>query len=113
MASTKIGFVLALYAPGLRVGHIRFSSSSVLITIVDTPIVSSGFKLFMAGIPLTPIARIGGAIFKAATDVDPETSGGVYTIPDHGETFRLNRAQLRLYEGVYKLINDRARYVLR
>ncbi|KAF8518750.1 NAD(P)-binding protein [Gautieria morchelliformis] len=100
-----MGSVHGEYNERLRVGM-------VCPWFADTPIVSTGFKLFMAGIPLTPISRIGGAIFKAATDSDPETNGAVYTLPDHGEIFRLNRAQLSLNEGVYKLLNDRARYVL-
>jgi hypothetical protein len=93
--------------------HSACSFIVLLTIIVDTAIVSTGLKVFMAGIPLTPISRIGGAIFKAATDVDPETNGAIYTLPDHGETFRLNRAQLHLHEGVYKLLNDRAQLVLR
>jgi hypothetical protein len=114
IANPMKGFGLAWYAHGLRVGHAvqsaaPFSVSSTVIA--DTPIVSTGFKLFMAGIPLTPVSRIGGAIFKAATDADPETNGAVYTLPDDGETFRLNHTQLTLDEGVYKTIKTRARRV--
>lgn len=67
----------------------------------------------MAGMPLTPVWRIGGAIFKAATDMDPRTNGAVYTLPDDGETFRLDHAQLRLDEGLYKILNDRTENVYR
>ncbi|KIJ49688.1 hypothetical protein M422DRAFT_28053 [Sphaerobolus stellatus SS14] len=74
----------------------------------DTAIVPTAVKLFMAGIPLTPIARVGGAIFKAATDRNPASNGGVYTLPDEGEVFRIDRPALRLDKGVYKMINDRA-----
>lgn len=84
----------------------------VVDSVADTALVSTGTKAFMAGIPLTPISRIGGAIFKAVTDVDPDTNGAVYAIPDHRETFRLNHAQLHIHEGVYKLINKRVRLAL-
>lgn len=49
---------------------------------------------------------------KAATDANPNTNGAVYTLPDHGETFRLDREQLALDTGVYKLLRDRAESLL-
>lgn len=81
--------------------------------MADTRLMDTTNRLFMAGMPLTPVPRIGGAIFKAATDADPETNGAVYTLPDDGEIFRLDHAQLRLDEGFYKLLNDRTESVYR
>ena len=67
----------------------------------------------MAGLPLTPVDRIGGAIFKAATDSNPVSNGGVYTLPDEGEIFRIDRVDLRLDKGVYRMINDRVDFLRR
>lgn len=77
----------------------------------DTAIVPVPVKLVMAGLPLTPVDRIGGAIFKAATDSNPESNGGVYTLPDEGDVFRIDRPDLRLDKGVYKMLNDRVDFL--
>ncbi|KAF8588705.1 NAD(P)-binding protein [Ramaria rubella] len=98
-----IGLMGSLY--GQFKDEIRFGI--VCPFFADTPIVPTAIKLFMAGIPLTPISRIGATILKAATDTDPKSNGAVYTLPDHGDTFRVDRGQLSLDAGVYKLLNDR------
>lgn len=74
--------------------------------VKDTAIVPAVVKIFMAGIPLTPVPRIAGAIFLAATDATPGTNGAVYTLPDDREVFRITNVDLN--EGVYALINARA-----
>ena len=53
---------------------------------------------------MTPITRIAGAIFLAATD-EEETGGSVYTLPDEREVFRIPFEDVD--QGVYKLLNDR------
>ena len=63
-------------------------------------------KIAMAGIPQTPIQRVAGAIFYAATDPNMETSGCPWLLPDHSSVLRLDKEDLK--EGVYKLINARA-----
>jgi hypothetical protein len=76
----------------------------------DTAIIPISVKIGMAGIPLTPIERVAGAIFYAATDPDMETSGCPWLLPDDGYVFRLEREHLK--EGVYEMIDTRARAAL-
>lgn len=64
----------------------------------------------MAGIPLTPVERVAGAMFYAATDPDMETSGSAWLLPDDGYVFQLEKE--RLTTGVYKMINDRTQFAL-
>jgi hypothetical protein len=64
----------------------------------------------MAGIPLTPVERVAGAIFYAASDPDMETSGCPWLLPDNGYLFRLAREELK--EGVYEMIDARAKVVI-
>jgi len=99
--------VLGLMASLYREFQDRIRLGVVCPWFADTAIVPTAVKLFMAGLPLTPIDRIGGAIFKAATDQDPVSNGGVYILPDEGDVFRIDRADFQLNKGVYKLINDR------
>jgi hypothetical protein len=75
----------------------------------DTTILSTAVKVFLAGIPLTPVERVAGAIFYAASDPDMETSGCPWLLPDDGYVFRLDKEQLK--EGVYKMIDERAKTV--
>ncbi|KAF5321689.1 hypothetical protein D9619_001530 [Psilocybe cf. subviscida] len=72
----------------------------------DTAIVPIPVKLILAGIPLTPVPRVAGAIFKAATDPDMTTSGSAYLLLDDGPVFRVPKEEFKL--GVYKMIDDRA-----
>jgi len=99
-----LGFMRSIYplclAHGIRVGVIH-------PFFVDTTIVPIGVKVAMAGIPLTPVERVAGAIFYAATDPDMETSGCPWLLPDDGYVFRLDREQLK--EGVYEMIGARTR----
>jgi len=76
---------------------------------VDTAIVPIPVKIFMAGIPLTPVERVAGAIFYAATDPDMETSGCPWLLLDDGYVVRLEKEELK--EGVYKMLNDRIKIV--
>ncbi|EGO00337.1 hypothetical protein SERLA73DRAFT_180884 [Serpula lacrymans var. lacrymans S7.3] len=71
----------------------------------DTAIVPTIMRLAIAGIPLTPVDRIAGAFFYAATDPDMNTSGSPLLLPDDGPVFRLDKEELR--EGVYGLVNAR------
>lgn len=71
-------------------------------------------KLALAGIPKVPIPRIAGAIIRCATEPDCLNASAVWTIPDGGPVFRMNREVLN--QGVYKMLNDRlltlGRYVV-
>lgn len=59
---------------------------------------------------MTPVERVAGAMFYAATHPDMETSGSVWLLPDDGFVFQLEKELLT--EGVYKILNDRTRFAL-
>ncbi|KAF8972996.1 hypothetical protein BDZ97DRAFT_1912597 [Flammula alnicola] len=84
---------------GIRVGCIH-------PFFADTAIVPTPVKLFLAGIPLTPVPRVAGAIFYAATDPDMATSGSAYLLLDDGPVFMVPKEEFK--EGVYKMIDDRS-----
>lgn len=64
-------------------------------------------KLALAGVPMVPISRVAGAMFLAATDEEPGSHGAVYSLPDEREVFRVPHVELN--EGVYQIMNDRAK----
>jgi hypothetical protein len=69
------------------------------------------WEALLAGLPRVPVARVGGAIFRAATDPDPASSGSVYMLPDDKPLLVLEREVLR--EGVYKLLERRLKERMR
>jgi hypothetical protein len=73
----------------------------------DTSILGLPVKLLLAGIPLTPVPRIAGAIFRAATDPDLATSGCPWVLPDDGPVIRVEKEALRA--GVYEMLTNRIR----
>lgn len=75
----------------------------------DTAILGLPLKLLLAGIPLTPVPRIAGAIFRAATDPDSATSGCPWVLPDDGPVIRVEKEALRM--GVYKMLDERIRRI--
>ncbi len=83
------------------------TSISSLIFLKDTSILGLPLKLLLAGIPLTPIPRIAGAVFRAATDPDMSTSGCPWVLLDDGPVIRVEKEALRV--GVYELLNGRLR----
>jgi hypothetical protein len=60
---------------------------------------------------MTPVERVAGAIFRAATDHDRATSGCPWMLPDDGPVFLLKKEVLR--EGVYEMLNNRVRRIVR
>lgn len=86
-------------------------SSSLVLTPAaeDTAILGLPVKLLLAGIPLTPVPRIAGAIFRAATDPDLATSGCPWVLPDDGPVIRIEKEALRA--GVYEMMDNRIRRV--
>jgi hypothetical protein len=68
-------------------------------------------KVLTAGMQMAPIERVAGAIFRAATDPDPATSGCPWALPDDGPVLLLKKETL--HEGVYEMLNNRTRRVLR
>ncbi|TDL26316.1 NAD-binding protein [Rickenella mellea] len=101
-----LGFMRAL-KDELALEKIRIAA--VTPWFADTAIVPLALKAVMAGIPLTPVPRIAGAIFLAATDKEPDTNGAVYSLPDDREVFQIPNVQLN--EGVYTLINNRSKRI--
>jgi NAD(P)-dependent dehydrogenase (short-subunit alcohol dehydrogenase family) len=77
----------------------------------DTGIVPLAAKVFLSGIPFTPVERIAGAIFHAATDMDMNTSGCAWLLPDDGPVFRVEKEKFKL--GVYQMIDDRHNSLLK
>jgi len=84
---------------GIRVGCIH-------PFFADTGIVPVPVKVFLAGIPKTPVSRIAGAIFYAATDSDEKSSGSAWLLVDDGPVFMVPKEEFK--QGVYKMIDDRA-----
>ncbi|KAH9980435.1 NAD(P)-binding protein [Russula compacta] len=75
----------------------------------DTSILGLPVKLFLAGLPLTPVPRIAGAVFRAATDPDVATSGCPWVLPDDGPVIRVEKEALRA--GLYEILDRRLRRV--
>ncbi|TFY83369.1 hypothetical protein EWM64_g654 [Hericium alpestre] len=86
------------------------SQDNIRISVIhpwytDTAIIVPELKVLLAGIPLTPIARVAGAVFRSATDPDPATSGLPWVLPDDGPVLLLPREVLNT--GVYGMVNRR------
>ena len=64
-------------------------------------------RAFLQGMPLAPVPRVVGAIFRAATDADDSSDGCVWTVPDDGEVCRIPREHMKLVGGVYTVLNER------
>ncbi|KIK09846.1 hypothetical protein K443DRAFT_81785 [Laccaria amethystina LaAM-08-1] len=99
----------------MRSLHIPLELKCIRIAVIhpffaDTAIVPIPARLFLAGIPLTPVPRIGGAIFYAATNPDPATNGCAWLLPDNGPVFLVPKEEFKL--GVYKMIDDRVNSLL-
>ncbi len=60
---------------------------------------------------MTPVERVAGAIFRAATDSDRATSGCPWMLPDDGPVLLLQKEGL--CEGVYEMLNNRTSLIVR
>jgi len=76
----------------------------------DTNLLDWKLKTLVAGIPLTPVERVARAIFYAATDPDPATSGCTWLLPDDGPVLLLEKEEMR--GGVYDMLNQRVRRII-
>lgn len=56
---------------------------------------------------MTPVPRIAGAVFRAATDPNAVTSGCPWVLPDDGPVIRVEKEALRA--GVYEILGRRIR----
>lgn len=78
---------------------------------IDTNIINTPTKIFLAGIPLTPVVRIAYAILNAATDPDMSTSGSAYMLLDDGPVLRLENEVMK--SGVYDVMSKRVKWIQR
>jgi NAD(P)-dependent dehydrogenase (short-subunit alcohol dehydrogenase family) len=106
-ANIRLAVVHPWFAGVLQVADLCAAFSIFNFFRKDTSILILPMKLILAGMPLTPVPRIAGAIFRAATDPDVATSGCPWLIPDDGPVTRVERESLR--EGVYGLFHKRIR----
>jgi len=70
-------------------------------------LLTANVRKMIAGIPLVPIERVGGAIILAATDRNMSSTGAAWLLPDGGPLLRLEKEVVR--GGVYDIIADRNR----
>ncbi|XP_006460744.1 hypothetical protein AGABI2DRAFT_203925 [Agaricus bisporus var. bisporus H97] len=102
-----LGIMRSLH-PGLELQGVRVGVIHPFFA--DTAIVPLPVKVALAGIPLTPVPRIAGAIFHAATNPDPETNGCAWLLLDDGPVFRIKPEEFK--QGVYGMIDNRANAAL-
>ncbi|ESK87702.1 hypothetical protein Moror_1854 [Moniliophthora roreri MCA 2997] len=100
----------------MRSLHPFYLQQGIRIAVVhpffaDTNILKPYVKLFLAGVPLTPVPRIAGAIFYASTEPSMETSGSAFLLPDDGPVFMIPKEEFKL--GVYGMIDRRSNALLR
>jgi NAD(P)-dependent dehydrogenase (short-subunit alcohol dehydrogenase family) len=86
-----------------------YAVSILIFSGKDTSILGLPVKLILAGLPLTPVPRIAGAVFRAATDPDAATSGCPWVLPDDGPVIRVEKEELRA--GVYGMLDARIRRI--
>jgi len=78
---------------------------------LDTGIIPLSVKIILAGIPLTPVPRIAGAIIYLATNPDSATNGNAWLLTDNGPVFMVPKEEFKM--GVYKMIDDRKNSLLK
>lgn len=103
-----LGFMRALH-PSLEAQHIRISV--IHPWFADTGILTTPLKIMLAGIPLTPVSRIAGAIFYSATDPDWGTNGCAWLLTHDGPVLLIRKEEFK--EGVYKMIDERSNRLTR
>ncbi|KAH9025672.1 hypothetical protein EDB84DRAFT_1251367, partial [Lactarius hengduanensis] len=93
--------------PSTRGSQVLYTALSFVprVRCDDTAILDHPVKLLLAGIPLTPVPRIAGAVFRAATDPNLTTSGCPWVLPDDGSVIRVEKEAL--HAGVYDMLNKR------
>lgn len=95
--------LMRTFASDLESQNIRVGS--VHSFFANTGLLPLPLKVILAGIPLTPVPRVAGAIIYAATNPDPAINGSAWTLMDDGPVFMLPKEELKL--GVYKVIDER------
>lgn len=74
---------------------------------VDTPILGAPVKLFLAGLPLTPVSRVAATIFYSSTDPDPTTDGSAWLLLNDGPVVVVPKEDFKfgIYEALDKRVN--------
>lgn len=83
----------------------------IIVVASDTNIIDWKSKALSVGMPMTPVERVAGAMFRAATDPDRATSGCPWMLPDDGPVLLLKKEVLN--EGVYEMLNKRISRIIR
>ncbi|EAU91051.1 hypothetical protein CC1G_03219 [Coprinopsis cinerea okayama7 len=98
----------------MRGMYVRMEFQGIRIACVhpwfaDTEILPTAVKLFLSGMPLSPIPRIANAIFYAATDPDPNTNGASWLLADDGPVVLCPKEDFKF--GVYSMLDERVNAV--
>lgn len=111
------GLHTSLHIKNIRTGVVCpwFSGKSLPVrlfdcradSLADTGIMTDAGRAFLHGLPLAPVPRVAGAIFRAASDTEELSDGCVWTVPDDGEVCRIPRERMQLVGGVYSALNER------
>lgn len=102
-----LGFAGSL-APILSLLGIRVAS--VYPFFVDTGIVPLRVKVFLAGLPYTPIERVVGAIICSATDDRVETNGSAWLLLNDGPVVAVPKESFRA--GIYQALDRRSNFIM-
>ncbi|KAF8993653.1 NAD(P)-binding protein [Hymenopellis radicata] len=100
----------------MRSTHPLLAAKGIRIAVVhpffvDTPILGAPVKLFLAGLPLTPVSRVAGTIFYSATDPDPTTDGSAWLLLNDGPVVVVPKEDFKF--GIYKALDRRVNGIQR
>ncbi|KAK0225495.1 hypothetical protein IW262DRAFT_1430162 [Armillaria fumosa] len=96
-----LGTMRTLY-PDLEHKDIRTAVISPSFSVSDN---DSFVEVSPKGLSLSPVARVAGSIFYAATNPEKETNGRAWLIRDDGSLYMVPREDLN--EGVFRAYNKR------
>jgi hypothetical protein len=71
-----------------------------------TGILSAVNRIFLAGLPMTPVNRVASTTLYAATHPDLETTGSVFALMDDGPVLLLENEVIK--GGAYDILSARA-----
>ncbi|KIY67236.1 NAD(P)-binding protein [Cylindrobasidium torrendii FP15055 ss-10] len=103
-----LGFAGSL-APVLSLMGIRVSS--VYPFFVDTGIVPLRVRVYLAGLPFTPIERVVGAIVCSATDARVDTNGSAWLLLNDGPVVAVPKESFKA--GIYQALDKRSNAIMR
>ncbi|TRM70193.1 hypothetical protein BD626DRAFT_476594 [Schizophyllum amplum] len=89
--------------PTLRLFNIRVAC--VQPFFADTQIVPPLVKVFLAGVPLTPVSRVASTILYTASEPSEDTNGCAWALLDDGPVVRVDEGEFKL--GIYGVLDAR------